>query len=200
LKLDFLRHIANPLIDKYVEEGKLSPRDAIEVKKALYRAEEKYKFSIYGGSPLNLARYFESKDFEELIQLLKSMNIVELLFDLLGKIEEAYPEYKELIDKTREVKEKYLSKPLVETSRQEEEKKCIEIDDLVKLVEEYLKPENIYVEKNIVKAVVKGGVEVDIGLYKQHIKVVVKINRNTIQTPRSILVKVADIAEKTLCI
>jgi len=40
LKLDFLRHIANPLIDKYVEEGKLSPRDAIEVKKALYRAEE----------------------------------------------------------------------------------------------------------------------------------------------------------------
>jgi len=33
LKLDFLRHIANPLIDKYVEEGKLSPRDAIEVKK-----------------------------------------------------------------------------------------------------------------------------------------------------------------------
>ena len=94
--MDFLRHIFNPIIDKYVRSGKLSSKEAIEAKKMVYQAEEKFKFSAYGGNPANLVYYFKSDDFSSLIKLLSSSSAGDILIEVLEETKSSYSEIKEL--------------------------------------------------------------------------------------------------------
>ncbi|MEM0224479.1 MAG: hypothetical protein QXS24_00880 [Desulfurococcaceae archaeon] len=194
MKLDFLRHIVNPLVEKYVEKGVLNPKDAIELKRLVHSAEEKYRFSIYNGELLNLVNYFKSSDFRNLISFMRSCNANELLSEILEKVKEAYGEYPEVIEA--------LNTALQEVSVKKETGVIGEVFDmeaLVKVVKEVLDPREVTINKNAVKALLNEGVEFKINVFKQRVKIEVKFDKSIDKRTLSALFnKVAGIAEKAV--
>ncbi|MEB3817009.1 MAG: hypothetical protein LRS46_03610 [Desulfurococcales archaeon] len=87
---DFLRHIANKVI---AENTAKIPLPVVgDIRKALARAEDKYKFTIFGGNPLKLLDYFDSSEFQELIEMLKSHQLEWVLVEILKRLSEDYKE------------------------------------------------------------------------------------------------------------
>ncbi len=92
-KIDFLRHIVN----RVLAESKLSPQLIEDVRKRIGYAEEKYKFSAFGGDVRKLAEYLRSKDFDELITVFKSGNALPKLAEILKIAREKYSDIGELV-------------------------------------------------------------------------------------------------------
>lgn len=112
---DFLRHIANPIISKYARRLPLSLID--DLKKKLGRAEDKYRFSIYNGDPLRLARYLDSEDFLDLVKYVKALNNEWILEEILKSLSKEYSvECPEVAKKAKEAIEK-LKKSKIEAER-----------------------------------------------------------------------------------
>lgn len=85
---DFVRHIVNAVL---AEEGNnLSPRIIQEISGLFAHYEEKYRFSIYGGDIVNLAKFFSSSDFKEVVSIFRSNNVIHLLEKILAKSLEEY--------------------------------------------------------------------------------------------------------------
>ncbi|MEM1873554.1 MAG: hypothetical protein QXS85_02280 [Acidilobaceae archaeon] len=89
-RLDFLRHIFNAtLVEKSWE--KLPPTVVIEeLKKRMARAEDKFKFSIYGGDPRRLVDFLDSDEWREIVNYAKSMDALWILEEALKKLEREY--------------------------------------------------------------------------------------------------------------
>lgn len=87
---DFLRHIVNPILSKYMIEKKNLRNHVDEIRKFVLEAENKYKFSIFGGNPEKLVDYFLSEDFKLLIDLFESCNSLEVLREILVETKKKY--------------------------------------------------------------------------------------------------------------
>jgi len=85
---DFLRNIVNHVLADISE--KLPVNVFNEIKNMLSRAEDKYRFSVYGGDPRKLADYLSSEDWSELVQYAINFNVEWVLLEILRALEEAY--------------------------------------------------------------------------------------------------------------
>lgn len=101
-RLDFLRHIVNPLLAKYSRERKGLVNVVNEVRKLIALAEDKYGFSSFEGNPGNLAKYLRSTDFDLVIGVLKSANAMDLVKEILKKVIENYRDLAEVVAAARE--------------------------------------------------------------------------------------------------
>ena len=96
--LDFLRQIVNVVL----AESNLPPQVMNDIKKMIARAEDKYRFSVFGGDVRKLKDYFESPEFEDLINVVKSahtdkVKALEVLLKILEKAKEAYKDYPDIV-------------------------------------------------------------------------------------------------------
>ena len=85
---DPLRHIVNRVL---ADAASKIPTPVLEdLRKAFAKAEDKFKFTIYGGDPIKLIDYFGSDDFADLINIASSLNIEWVLKEILEAIAEEY--------------------------------------------------------------------------------------------------------------
>lgn len=124
---DFLRHIANPLISKYSSRLPLSLID--DLKKKLGRAEDKYRFSIYNGDPLRIAKYLESEDFLDLVKYVKALNNEWILEEILRALADEYmEECPSVAEKAREALRK------IKESKIEAGRESITVDGIARML------------------------------------------------------------------
>jgi len=113
--LDFLRQIVNPILAKYSVR---LPRQIIDdVRKSIGRAEDKYKFSSYGGDITKLADYLRSRDFDEVISIVKGADAMNILIEILEAAKNAYKEYPEVVKAIEERIEELRGKTTKEEER-----------------------------------------------------------------------------------
>ncbi len=85
---DPLRHVINKVL---AEAASRVPAPVLEdLRKAFSKAEDKYKFSIYGGDPSNLVKYLSSDDFKDLLALSINLNVEWVVKDILEGIADEY--------------------------------------------------------------------------------------------------------------
>ncbi len=104
-KKDFMRHIVNHVLSDIA--GRLPITVFNELRSRLSRAEEKYKFSVFGGDPIRLKDYLESSDFEDLIIYAKSMEASQVIAMILKELIKAYREQCPIVS---QIAEKVLMK------------------------------------------------------------------------------------------
>lgn len=94
-KIDFLRQIVNPIL---VEETQLPPQIIEDIRKQVANAEDKYKFSAFGGDVRKLAEYIKSKDFDLLLSTFKAVDGLRVLEKILEKAKEEYKDYADVVE------------------------------------------------------------------------------------------------------
>jgi len=102
---DFLRNIVNPALSKHVKVKEGLRNSVDEIRRLVFDAENKYKFSIYNGDPANLAKYLVSDDFKLVVDLFKSSEALEVLEEILLEAKTKYrdiPVVVEAVDKILE--------------------------------------------------------------------------------------------------
>jgi len=98
VKVDFLRHIVNRILAEYS-----LPRQIVEdVRKSIGYAEERYKFSSFGGDPRRLADYLRSRDFDDVVMLLRGAKAEEVLVKILEEVKRRYSDYREVVEAAEE--------------------------------------------------------------------------------------------------
>ncbi len=85
---DFTRHIVNKILAEAIE--KIPASAMSELRKRFGRAEDKYRFTIYGGNVLKLIDFFRSSDWRDLVDYAKKMNVEWIIKKIL---EETIREY-----------------------------------------------------------------------------------------------------------
>ncbi len=85
---DFLRHIANRVIAK--NTAKIPLPVVSDIRKALGRAEDKFKFSVFGGDPSRLVDYLDSSEFQDLVELLRAHQLEWVLIEILEELAREY--------------------------------------------------------------------------------------------------------------
>ncbi len=113
-KVDFLRHIVN----RELASSNIPPQVIEDIKRVLGRAEDKYRFDAYGGDIRNLSKFLESRDFNDLLAVIKSSQTpaaVDVMIKILEGAIQAYRDYEDLvailskkINELRELKHKML--------------------------------------------------------------------------------------------
>lgn len=197
LELDFLRHIVNPVVNKYVEEKILSPKEALEIKKAIYQAESKYKFNASSGDVRNLSHFLRSEDFKGLIKLLKSCNAINVVVEILEKAKTYYAKFPELVKDIDEVLV-VVSGGEVEEQPIEKESK-IDLNVFARLLREEMGFTDIVLSSNKLIARENDVIEFKLNVLKQNIKIELKFNKSIKkQRLKIILSKVMKIAEEAI--
>ena len=113
--LDFLRQIVNPILAKHSVR---LPRQVVDdIRKSIGRAEDRYKFSSYGGDMSKLADYLRSKDFDEVISIVKGVDAMNVLVEILEMARDAYREYPEVVKAIEERIEELKGKATKEEER-----------------------------------------------------------------------------------
>lgn len=180
MKLDFLRHIVNPIVDKYVELGALKPRDAIEIKKFVFAAEEKYKFSTYGGNPANLVLFLKSSEFKDLVNMFESLGARTALIEVLNELMESYADMSELVNLVKQVinsLEKRGNARDVHVTRTHY-KLVVDLKRVEEKLRERLGADVVTGEKQVYASLNRVA-ELKISDLKQHIKLELKVRKDT---------------------
>lgn len=87
-KKDFMRHIFNIIA---AEGSEVLPLKTVEMlKEKMARAEDKFKFSIYGGNPARLVEFLSSEDWADIVRFAKSAQALSLLERALTELAESY--------------------------------------------------------------------------------------------------------------
>ena len=87
---DFMRHIVNRVISDNI--NRIPSTIVDDIKKYFGRAEDKYKFTIYGGNPSRLLDYFESEDWKDTLKFLLGYNLEWLIKLILEALARDYAE------------------------------------------------------------------------------------------------------------
>jgi hypothetical protein len=97
---DFLRHIVN----RVLASSKLPRQVVDDIRRMVGRAEDKYKFHAFGGDVRNLAKYLRSRDFDDLVTLVRGIRVekgeeqpLEVLKKILLEAREAYKDIPEVV-------------------------------------------------------------------------------------------------------
>jgi hypothetical protein len=94
-KIDFLRHIVN----RVLASSDVPQQFIDDVKKLVGKAEDKYKFDAFSGDIRKLADYIRSRDFDDLVTLLKSNDKgLEILRKILEEAKKAYSDIPEIVE------------------------------------------------------------------------------------------------------
>lgn len=204
MKPDFLRHIANPIIDQYVRSGKLALKDAFEAKKLLYSAEENFKFSVYGGDPSNIVRYLMSEDFKYLANLFRLAGAEEVLLKILEVVGSLYADVNGL-QKALEHAIKLVESPKdpdksTAGSTVSQDCKEMDLDVLASILREKVGTDFL-VTKTGLRTRLNDAVELSVKVSKQHVKIELRVKRNANkQVLITHLRQVIDIAKEIVCI
>ena len=94
-KVDFLRHIVNYVLASKMDIAK---QVADDIRKMIEKAEEKYKFSAFGGDVKKLVDYLRSPDFDELVKFLKDAGKIDLVDEILRLAKEKYKDIPEIVE------------------------------------------------------------------------------------------------------
>jgi hypothetical protein len=112
---DFLRHIVNPKLSRYMRENSELRNHVDEIRRMIFDAENKYRFSVFNGNPEKLADYLASDDFILLIRLFKTVKAVDVLKEILEETRNKYSTLPRVVEEI----EKILSK-IEEIAREEQ--------------------------------------------------------------------------------
>ncbi|MEM0001146.1 MAG: hypothetical protein QXH02_06930 [Desulfurococcaceae archaeon] len=179
MKPDFLRHIVNPVIDSYIKPGKLALKDAIEAKKLVFAAEERYKFSVYDGDPANLVTYFKSEEFKAFANLLESCNAKEALMEILEEVKRSYSDIRELVDTVEQVAELLERGPLKHVSSPGTSNVLdLNLEKVASALKDRLNAE-VLATPNSVYARLGNVLELEVYIFKHHVKLIFKVNKRT---------------------
>ncbi len=125
---DFLRHIANKVISE--NTAKIPLPVINDIRKALGRAEDKYKFSIFGGNPLMLKDYLSSQEFQDLVELLRVHNLTWVIEKILDGLLE---EYKESCPEVAEAAKRALEE-IRRSPRERRDKERVDLDIMYRML------------------------------------------------------------------
>ncbi len=81
---DFLRHIVNRVLSNYAEKVPANILD--DIRKHIGRAEDKYRFTVFGGDPSKLVDYFNSDDWRDLVEYLRNLHMEWILKEILNTL------------------------------------------------------------------------------------------------------------------
>jgi hypothetical protein len=99
---DPLRHVINRVLAEVADK---IPAPVVEdLRRSFSRAEDKFKFSIYGGDPSKLVEYLESEDFMDLVSTAMNLNVEWVIKEILESIADEYRvSCPEISEKAKEV-------------------------------------------------------------------------------------------------
>ncbi|MCC6011255.1 MAG: hypothetical protein LM556_02510 [Desulfurococcaceae archaeon] len=196
--LDFLRNIVNPVLNMYIERG-LPVKLASEVKRLIFQAESKYKFSVFGGDLRNLKLYLNSKEFSELVKILVESNYGDVLVEILEKAKEAYSELEDL-----KLAIENALQSIVETSRRtyRRDSEVVKltksnIDKLAETIRKMISARDVRVEKRTIKLVIDENTELKLRVLRGRVVLEV-LTRRVIEKPTwsSLLEVINELVEK----
>ncbi len=114
-RIDFLRHIVN----RVLASSKVSQQIIDDIKKAVGRAEDRFKFDAFSGDVKRLADYIRSRDFDDLVNILKSTpEGLDVLRRILEEAKKAYSDIPEVVEAI-EQRLKELGEPIKGEIRRE---------------------------------------------------------------------------------
>jgi vacuolar-type H+-ATPase subunit H len=96
-RVDFLRHIVNRVLASL----NVPAQYIDDIRRAVGRAEDKYRFDAFSGDVRRLADYIKSRDFDELIMQAKAENkaiLLEALKKILEEAKKAYSDIPEVVE------------------------------------------------------------------------------------------------------
>ncbi len=115
-RIDFLRHIVN----RVLASSKVSQQIIDDIKKAVGRAEDRFKFDAFSGDIRRLADYIRSRDFNDLVNILKSTpEGLDVLRRILEEAKKAYSDIPEVVEAI-EQRLKELGEPVKGEIRREQ--------------------------------------------------------------------------------
>ncbi len=114
---DFLRHIANRVIAEYA--SKLPSSTVEEIRRMLGEAEDRFKFTIYGGDPYRLIAFFDSEEWRNLVVYAKNTHSEELLKAILARLGEEYSSECSVVAERAAEEAERIEKNLVERASEE---------------------------------------------------------------------------------
>lgn len=85
---DFLRHIVNRVLSDYADKV---PANVIEdIRKHIGRAEDKYRFTVFGGYPKRIIDYLDSEEWRDLVEYMRNLHMEWILRTILDRLAEEY--------------------------------------------------------------------------------------------------------------
>lgn len=97
-KVDFVRHIVNPVLSKRIKDRGQLVGVVDEIRRLIIDAEEKYGFSVYGGDVVKLCDYLTSVDFKILVDIFKSADLMGVLVEIMDTARGEYSSIKRIVD------------------------------------------------------------------------------------------------------
>ncbi len=85
---DFIRHIVNHVLAEVADKIPVSVFN--DIRAGFSRAEDKYRFALFGGDPRRILEFLESDDWRDLVDYAKNMNVDWVLVKILEALHEAY--------------------------------------------------------------------------------------------------------------
>ncbi|MCC6034296.1 MAG: hypothetical protein LM567_02195 [Desulfurococcaceae archaeon] len=171
---DFLRSIVNPILNEYVERG-MPIKVASEVRKLIFLAEVKYKFSIYDGDIRNLKLYLESREFADLVDFLRSTNCIDVLVEVLERAKKAYSDI-EYLRSTIERALYQVKESLTKGSNKEDEL-LRSIDELAERLKKKINTKQVKMLKRTIRLVIDENTELKIKVFRGRVIVEVLVRR-----------------------
>jgi len=192
---DFLRSIVNPILNEYVERG-MPIKVASEVRKLIFLAEVKYKFSIYDGDIRNLKLYLESREFADLVDFLRSTNCIDVLVEVLERAKKAYSGI-EYLRSTIERALYQVKESLTKGSNKEDEL-LRSIDELAERLKKKINTKQVKMLKRTIRLVIDENTELKIKIFRGRVIVEVLVRR-VIEKPvwKDLLEVIERFVEKT---
>jgi len=195
LQQDFLRSIVNPILNKYVERG-MPIKVANEVRKLVFQAEAKYKFSVYDGDVRNLKFYLESREFADLLNFLRLSGCVGVLVEVLESAKKAYSEIENL-QATIERALYYVRESATRGSNGDSELPS-NIDEVAEILKKRLSAKQVKTSKRTIRLTIDENTELKVRVFREKAVLEVLVRR-VIERPvwRELLEVIERFAEKT---
>jgi predicted transcriptional regulator len=169
---------------------------ASEVRKLIFLAEVKYKFSIYDGDIRNLKLYLESREFADLVDFLRSTNCIDVLVEVLERAKKAYSDI-EYLRSTIERALYQVKESLTKGSNKEDEL-LRSIDELAERLKKKINTKQVKMLKRTIRLVIDENTELKIKVFRGRVIVEVLVRR-VIEKPawKDLLEVIERFVEKT---
>ncbi len=174
MQQDFLRSLVNPVLNKYIEYG-MPVKVASEVRKRIFQAEAKYKFSVYDGDVRNLKFYLESREFVDLVDFLRLSGCVGVLVEVLERAKNAYSEIEDL--RATIERALYYVKESTTRSSNKEEELLRSIEELAEILKKRLSIKQVKISKRTIRLIIDENTELKVRVFRGRVVLEVLVKR-----------------------
>ena len=174
MQQDFLRSLVNPVLNKYIEYG-MPVKVASEVRKRIFQAEAKYKFSVYDGDVRNLKFYLESREFVDLVDFLRLSGCVGVLVEVLERAKNAYSEIEDL--RATIERALYYVKESTTRSNNKEEELLRSIEELAEILKKRLSIKQVKMSKRTIRLIIDENTELKVRVFRGRVVLEVLVKR-----------------------